>query len=167
MDRKPYNNKEAIKVPRFEESAGFYTTPGRSKNMAKIGAKNSLPELLLRKALWAKHIRFRIHPKSFPGKPDIVINKYRLAIFVDGDFWHGFDWENRKAAIKTNKGFWIPKIERNIQRDQEVNELLSAKGYTVMRFWEHEVKEKLLLCINQIALFIEAAKLAVIPIIID
>ncbi|WP_231426812.1 very short patch repair endonuclease [Pedobacter sp. Leaf250] len=86
MESKPYRNKEIMKVPRFEESARFYTTPTRSKNMAKIAGKNSFPELKLRKALWAKNIRFRIHPKDFPGKPDLIINKYRLAIFVDGDF---------------------------------------------------------------------------------
>lgn len=163
MDTKPYTNKNKIKVPRFEESAGFYTTPQHSKTMAKNKGKNSGPELKLRKALWAKNIRFRIHPKGFPGKPDLVINKYRLAIFVDGDFWHGYQWEEKKQAFKKNVDFWIPKIERNMQRDQEINELLIAKGYTVMRFWEHQIMEKLALCVNQIALFIEAARIGVLP----
>ncbi|WP_293783515.1 very short patch repair endonuclease [uncultured Pedobacter sp.] len=162
MEPKPYQ-EEDIKVPRFEESAGFYTTTQRSKNMAKIKAKNSLPELKLRQALWAKNIRFRIHPKNFPGKPDVVINKYRLAIFVDGDFWHGYKWDERKSTIKTNSGFWIPKIERNMQRDRYVNQQLEAKGYTVMRFWEHDVNEHLTACINQVFLYIEAAKASTIP----
>ncbi|MEH3114857.1 very short patch repair endonuclease [Pedobacter terrae] len=162
MEPKPYQ-EEDIKVPRFEESAGFYTTAQRSKNMANIKAKNSLPELKLRKALWAKNVRFRIHPKNFPGKPDLVINKYRLAIFVDGDFWHGYKWDEKKLIIKTNPGFWIPKIERNIQRDRQINQLLNAKGYTVMRFWEHEVNQQLTACVNQVLLYLEAAKIAAIP----
>ncbi len=162
MEPKPYQ-EEDIKVPRFEESAGFYTTTQRSKNMSKIKAKNSLPELKLRKALWAKNVRFRLHPKNFPGKPDLVISKYRLAIFVDGDFWHGYKWAEKKSAIKTNPGFWIPKIERNMQRDKYVNQYLSTKGYTVMRFWEHEVNKHLTACVNQVLLYIEASKATTIP----
>ena len=162
MEPKPYKDED-IKVPRFEESAGFYTTAQRSKNMSKIRSKNSLAELKLRKALWAKHVRFRIHPKNFPGKPDLVINKYRLAIFVDGDFWHGYKWDEKKSALKTNSGFWIPKIERNMQRDKHISQQLHAQGYTVMRFWEHEVQESLTACVNQVLLYIEAAKAAIIP----
>jgi DNA mismatch endonuclease (patch repair protein) len=93
----------------------------------------------------------------------MIINKYRLAIFVDGDFWHGYKWDEKKSTIKTNSGFWIPKIERNIQRDKYVNQHLSTKGYTVMRFWEHEVNEHLTACVNQVLLYIEAAKAATIP----
>lgn len=150
-----------IKVPRFEEKAGFYTTKQRSTTMSKIRGKNSIPELLLRKALWAENIRFRIHRNDLPGKPDLVIDKYRLAIFVDGDFWHGYHWESRKP--KTNQAFWIPKIERNIQRDQFANESLNSLGYTVMRFWEHEVKQNLKACVNQVMLYVEAAKVLRIP----
>ncbi len=162
MEPKPYKD-QAIKVPRFEESAGFYTTTARSRNMSKIRAKNSLPELILRRALWAKKVRFRLHPKKFPGKPDLLNNKYRLAIFVDGDFWHGYKWKETKVRLKTNAAFWIPKIESNMQRDRYINEHLGAKGYTVMRFWEHEVKENLAKCVNQVLLYIEASKTAVIP----
>lgn len=150
-----------IQVPRFEEGAGFYTTKQRSKTMSKIRGKNSIPELLLRKALWAKHIRFRIHRKDLPGKPDLVIEKYRLVIFVDGDFWHGYQWHISKP--KTNQNFWLPKIERNMQRDRFVNECLAEMGYTVMRFWEHEVRTKLKACVNQVMLYIESAKVDVVP----
>jgi DNA mismatch endonuclease (patch repair protein) len=153
---------DLIKVPRFEEKAGFYTTKQRSKIMSKIRGKNSAPELLLRKALWAKDLRFRIHRKDLPGRPDLVIDKYRLVIFVDGDFWHGYQWEIRKP--KTNQGFWIPKIERNMQRDREVNERLTLMGYTVMRFWEHELKENLQASVNQIILYVEAARRMRIPV---
>ncbi|RZK51538.1 MAG: very short patch repair endonuclease, partial [Pedobacter sp.] len=94
MKRKPYPiEQNRIQVPKFEESAGFYTTKQRSKIMSKIRGKNSKPEMLLRKALWSNNIRFRIHRKDLPGKPDLVIDKYRLAIFVDGDFWHGYQWD--------------------------------------------------------------------------
>ncbi|PWS29552.1 very short patch repair endonuclease [Pedobacter yonginense] len=165
MGLKPYiKEKEIIKVPRFEESAGFYTTEQRSKTMAKIRAKNSIPELKLRRALWARHIRFRLHPKNFPGKPDLIIKKYKLAIFVDGDFWHGYNWATRRQALKKNTDFWIPKIERNIQRDQYVNQSLSLMGYTVMRFWEHEIKDNLSACVNQVLLYLEAAKMGKVPI---
>jgi len=159
---KPYPVEEdIIKVPRFEESAGFYTTKQRSKTMAKIKGSNSKPELLLRKTLWKENIRFRIHCKDLPGKPDIVIGKYKLVIFIDGDFWHGYEWQQRKP--KTNQKFWMPKIERNMQRDRFVNTSLQALGYTVMRFWEHEIKQNLQLCVNQVKLYIEAAKRGRIP----
>ena len=91
----------------------------------------------------------------------MVIEKYRLAIFVDGDFWHRHDWHIRKP--KTNINFWLPKIERNMQRDRFVNEQLAEMGYTVMRFWEHEVKENLQACVNQVCLYIEAARDIVVP----
>lgn len=153
--------KDVIHVPRFEESEGFYTTKQRSKTMSKIRGKNSIPELLLRKALWVKNIRFRLHRKDLPGKPDLVIEKYKLAIFVDGDFWHGYQWNVRKP--KSNQGFWIPKIERNMQRDRYVSEQLTDKGYAVMRFWEHEVKTNLTACVNQVLLYIESARIDKVP----
>ncbi|TMU54985.1 very short patch repair endonuclease [Flagellimonas algicola] len=142
--------KERIKVPRFNEESGFYTTPERSKIMGKIRGKNTKPELAFRKALWAAGYRYRIDYKKLIGKPDIVLKKYRTAIFIDGEFWHGHNWEERKLKIKTNKEFWIPKIERNIQRDQEVNEALEEMGYTVFRFWESEVKKELESCLDKV-----------------
>ncbi len=153
--------EDTIKVPRFEESAGFYTTKQRSKTMAKIRGSNSKPELMLRKALWKENIRYRIHRKDLPGRPDLVIEKYQLAIFIDGDFWHGYEWHQRKP--KTNQQFWIPKIERNMQRDRFVNHALQSLGYVVMRFWEHEIKQNLDASVNQIKLYIEAAKKGRIP----
>ncbi|BFP41022.1 very short patch repair endonuclease [Flavobacteriaceae bacterium GF1] len=143
-------SKERIKVPRFNEEAGFYTTPERSKIMSKIRGKNTKPELALRKALWAAGYRYRIDYKKLIGKPDIVLKKYRTAIFVDGEFWHGYDWEQRKEKIKSNREFWIPKIERNIQRDAEVNEALQDLGYTVFRFWQKEVDKNLDECLDRV-----------------
>lgn len=146
---KPYS-KERIKVPRFREEDGFYTTPKRSKIMSKIRGKNTKPELAFRKALWAAGYRYRIDYKKLIGKPDIVLKKYRTAIFIDGEFWHGYQWKERKEKIKSNREFWIPKIERNIQRDTEVNAELKRMGYTVFRFWQKEIDKNLEGSLNQV-----------------
>ncbi len=151
-----YKSEERIKVPRFDEASGYYTSPERSKMMGKIRGKNTKPELAFRKALYAKGYRYRIDYKKLIGKPDIVIKKYRTVIFIDGAFWHGQNWEERKEKIKSNKSFWIPKIERNLQRDREVNAALAAMGYTVFRFWDHEVKKELDLCLETVVAHLEA-----------
>ncbi len=144
-----------IKVPRFREESGFYTTKKRSRIMSKIRGTNSKPELLLRKALWKAGVRYRINRTNLPGRPDISIKKYKLAVFVDGEFWHGYYWDQKKNTIKTNRKFWVPKIERNMQRDREVNQMLSELGYTVFRFWSHEIKNNLQQCINDLLTYIE------------
>lgn len=141
---------KTIKVPRFNEANGFYTTAQRSSAMSKIKGLNTKPEIALRKALWNAGVRYRINVKNLPGKPDILIRKYMLAVFVDGEFWHGYNWETKKTRIKTNMAFWIPKIERNMQRDRENSEKLAILGFTVIRFWEHEIKKNLENCLNQI-----------------
>ncbi len=143
-------DEERIIVPRFNEASGFYTTPERTKMMAKIRGKNTKPELLFRKALWAAGYRYRIDYKKLIGKPDIVLKKYKTVIFIDGEFWHGYNWEERKEKIKTNREFWIPKIERNLQRDREVNIALETKGYKVFRFWEKEIKKELDKCLDRV-----------------
>ncbi|TXN37554.1 very short patch repair endonuclease [Flagellimonas hymeniacidonis] len=143
-------SEERIKVPRFNEESGFYTTPKRSKIMGKIRGKNTKPELAFRKALWAAGYRYRVDYKKLIGKPDIVLNKYKTVIFIDGEFWHGHNWETRKQKIKTNREFWIPKIERNIQRDAEVNAALENLGYTIFRFWETDVKKNLDACLKTV-----------------
>ena len=158
-----FQYEEIIKVPRFEEKAGFYTTQQRSRTMSKIKGKNTKPELIFRRALWKAGLRYRTYSIGLPGKPDIFITKYRLAIFIDGGFWHGYDFEVKKTKIKTNRSYWIPKIERNTQRDRQVNEALEEAGYTVMRFWDHEVKQNLPACINQVKLYVEAAREGLIP----
>lgn len=142
--------EERIKVPRFNEESGFYTTPERSKIMGKIRGKNTKPELAFRKALWAAGYRYRIDYKKLIGKPDIALKKYKTVIFIDGEYWHGHNWEERKPRIKTNREFWIAKIERNIQRDKEVNFELKKSGYTVFRFWESKIKKELDVCIDQV-----------------
>ncbi|MBJ6367618.1 very short patch repair endonuclease [Snuella sedimenti] len=143
-----------IKVPRFNEASGFYTTKKRSKIMSKIRSKNTKPELLFRKTLWAKGIRYRVDSKQLPGRPDISIKKYKLAIFIDGEFWHGYNWSERKKTIKKNREFWIPKIERNLQRDKEVNLQLYEMGFSVFRFWANEIKTDLNRCVNDVLVYI-------------
>lgn len=156
---KKYPNERII-VPRFNEESGFYTTPERSKIMGKIRGKNTKPELAFRKALWQAGYRYRIDYKKLVGKPDIALKKYKTVIFIDGEFWHGYNWEERKHKIKTNREFWIPKIERNIQRDEEVNTALREKGYKVFRFWETKVKKDLEACLEEVLAHLEEVKSA-------
>lgn len=147
--------EERIKVPRFNEESGFYTTPKRSKIMSKIRGKNTKPELAFRKALYAAGYRYRVDYKKLIGKPDIVLKKYKTVIFIDGEYWHGYNWEDRKPKIKTNREFWIAKIERNMQRDAEVNEELDRLGYKVFRFWETEIKKELDRCLNEVLVHLQ------------
>lgn len=144
-----YPEKKII-VPRFHEENGFYTTEARSKMMAKIRSRNTKPEILFRKILWHAGIRYRIHGKGLPGSPDIVNRKHKFAVFIDGDFWHGNDWETNKHRIKTNSEFWIAKIERNRQRDRENNLKLEQLGFKVFRFWETDVKKQPEKCLLEI-----------------
>lgn len=118
--------------------------------MSKIKSQNTKPELKLKKTLWNLGFRYRKNVKKLPGTPDIVFPKDKIVIFVDGEFWHGYNWEEKKTKIKTNRDFWIPKIERNIQRDKRNNQLLSESGWYVLRFWEHEIKKDFEDCISQI-----------------
>ncbi|MCH6201984.1 very short patch repair endonuclease [Aquiflexum sp. LQ15W] len=146
---KPYPLPK-ITVPVFCEENGFYTTKQRSYNMSQIKGKDTKPEKILKKALWHTGLRYRSNKRNLPGKPDISLIKYRLAVFIDGAFWHGFDWENRKETIKSNRDFWIPKIERNMQRDAEINHFYRTGGWTVLRFWDFEVKKELGRCVKRV-----------------
>lgn len=109
--------------------------------------KDTKPELALGRLLWSAGIHYRKHPSKVPGRPDFCIRKYRLAIFVDGEFWHGRDWEHKKATFKKNREFWITKIERNIKRDRIVTSQLQAHGWKVFRFWETDIKKNPGACI--------------------
>jgi DNA mismatch endonuclease, patch repair protein len=132
--------QEKIEVPRFSEANGFYTTAEQSKLMAKIRAANTKPEIALRKALWGFGLRYRVHYKALPGKPDLAFPSWRVVVFVDGDFWHGYNWAEKQQKINKNAQFWKAKIERNMQRDREVNAKLAQMGWQVLRIWEHEIE---------------------------
>lgn len=109
--------------------------------MAQIKGKQTTIEVALSKALWHRGLRLRKNQKGIYGHPDLSNKRLKVAIFTDGDFWHGFDWEERKDCIKSNQSYWIPKIEKNMDKDNEVNKELLSKGWLVIRVWEHEVRK--------------------------
>ena len=117
------------------------TPEQRHKNMSSVKSKNSKIELLLRHELWKRGLRYRKNVKTVYGHPDIVFIGKKIAVFCDSEFWHGYDWENRKNDIKSNVEFWTTKIERNIARDKEVNEYLTSHGWTVLRFWGKQIEK--------------------------
>ena len=121
------------------------TTPQKSKNMKAVKSHDTKIEVSLRKALWHKGIRYRKNYKIYSCKPDIVITKHKIAIFCDGDFWHGK--EDPDIVITHNK-FWTEKIKRNMERDLENTIELRDNGWTVLRFWESEIQANLLDCVN-------------------
>jgi len=128
----------------------FKTTKKRSEIMKKIRSIDTMPEIFFRKALWAEGIRYRKNNRKLPGKPDICISKYKTIVFIDGEFWHGYQWKTKKKKIKANRKYWIPKIEKNIKRDKRNNRLLDKEGWKVIRFWEHEIKKKPDKCFNKV-----------------
>lgn len=132
------------------------TPEQRRRSMQAIRSKDTTIELLLRKALWERGVRYRKNYKKLIGKPDIAITKYRIAVFCDSDYWHGYDWGNRNQRIKSNRDYWVPKIERNMKRDQEVTERLQHEGWIVLRFWEWQIRKKLSECVENILQAIES-----------
>lgn len=114
-----------------------------SYNMKQVKSKGSEIEVLLQKELWRRGLRYRKNVKSIEGKPDIAFIGKKIAVFCDSEFWHGYDWENRKNDFKSNTEFWISKIERNMQRDKEVTQKLQSDGWIVLRFWGKEIKKTL------------------------
>ena len=121
-----------------------------SYNMRQVKNKDSAIELALRKELWSRGLRYRKNVKTVYGKPDIAFIGKKIAVFCDSEFWHGYDWEERKKDFKSHQEFWIPKIERNMQRDREVTERLEAEGWTVLRFWGKQIKKNVSACADMI-----------------
>ena len=121
-----------------------------SYNMSRVKNKDSAIELALRKELWARGLRYRKNVKSVFGKPDIAFIGKKIAVFCDSEFWHGFDWENKRHEIKSRQEFWIPKIERTMERDIEVTQTLKEQGWIVLRFWGNEIKKNCSACADQI-----------------
>jgi DNA mismatch endonuclease (patch repair protein) len=122
----------------------------RHYTMSRIKNKDTKIEILLRKALWHKGIRYRKNYKLLPGAPDIAITKYNIAIFCDGEFWHGKDWGIKKGRIRNNYEYWIPKIEPNMQRDDEVDKQLEQLGWVVIRFWGVDIQKNIDSCIETV-----------------
>lgn len=117
------------------------TKEQRHKNMSHIKSRDTSIEVKLRKELWKKGYRYRKNYNKIPGKPDIAITKYKIAIFCDSEFFHGKDWEVLKPRLQKgdNADYWIPKIQRNRERDDEVNKELLFLGWTVIRFWGKDI----------------------------
>ena len=134
------------------------TKEQRRKNMQAVKAKGSKIETTLAKALFAKGYRYRKNDKTVFGKPDLTFKSLKIAVFVDSEFWHGKDWEIKKLEHKSNQDFWIPKIERNIERDKEVNSQLLKEGWIILRFWGKDIEKKLQDCITKIVDAINEAK---------
>ena len=128
----------------------YDSTPEIRERMSKVKLKNGDAERLLAKKLWHLGYRYRKNDKRLPGSPDIAISKCNIAIFVDGEFWHGKDWESRKERLKRNREYWIEKIEENMARDIRVDKELRAMGWTPIHFWSKEVLKNVDSCVSEI-----------------
>ena len=124
----------------------------RNENFRNIKSKDTSIELLLRKRLWHEGIRYRKNYSCLPGKPDIALTKYKIAIFCDGDFFHGKDWSPLKERLSKgkNSNYWVKKIERNMMRDIQNDKRLTYQDWVVLHFWESDIKEHLDLCIQTV-----------------
>jgi DNA mismatch endonuclease (patch repair protein) len=122
----------------------------RSKNMRAIKSSATKDEIRLATALWHLGYRYRKNNKTIFGTPDLTFKNLKIAIFVDSEFFHGKDWENQKDRVKTNPEYWQKKIERNIQRDIEVNKYLESQNWKVLRFWSEQIEKNLEDCVTKI-----------------
>ncbi len=127
-----------------------HTPEQRRKNMKAVKSKNTKIEILLRKELWQRGLRYQKNSSKVFGKPDIVFLGKKVAVFCDSEFWHGYDWDQKKDEIKSRRDFWIPKIERTIQRDIEVTNYLEENGWIVLRFWGNDIKKNLKDCADTV-----------------
>lgn len=126
------------------------TKEQRHRNMSNIKNKDTSIEVILRKALWEKGYRYRKNYAALPGKPDIVLTKHRIVIFCDSEFFHGKDWDDLKKQLERGKNaeFWIKKISRNRERDEEINKQLMFLGWKVIRFWGKDIKKDVWQCVR-------------------
>ena len=141
------------------------TPEQRRKNMQRIRSKDTSIEKVLRKALWQKGYRYRKNYKKLPGKPDIALTKYKIAVFCDSEFFHGKDWDLKKQKLLNSErsAFWISKIERNIERDRENEKALKYLGWNVIRFWGMDIKKNTDDCVKAIEELIFDQQLKSIP----
>lgn len=131
------------------------TPEQRHKNMQAVKNKDSEIEKILRKELWSRGLRYRKNVSNVFGHPDIVFIGKKVAVFCDSEFWHGYNWEERKKDIKSHQEFWIAKIERNIQRDMQVTKKLQEDGWRVLRFWGKDIKKNVIECADEILKVLE------------
>ena len=134
-----------MKHPRSYDS-----TPAIRRRMSRVRLKGGKAETLLAKALWRRGYRYRKNDRTLPGSPDIAILKHHIAVFVDGEFWHGKDWQTRRERLQHNREYWIEKIEENIARDQRNDALLLQKGWIPVHFWEKDVLHDPEGCVAQV-----------------
>lgn len=132
----------------------YETDEATSLRMSKTCLKRGADETSLAKALWKMGYRYRLNYKILPGSPDIAIQKYHIAIFVDGEFWHGYEWEKRKPKLKRNREYWIEKIEENMARDIRVDNELRELGWIPVHFWSKDIKKDLDSCLKKIQLLV-------------
>ncbi len=123
--------------------------------MEKIRSNNTSPEIVLQKALRKEGIKFKRNYRKLYGTPDIVLSDKRIAIFVDGEFWHGYHWEEKKKKIKANRTYWIPKIEKNIVRDKNNSKKLWQECWKVIRFWQQQIIKDTPKCIKKIKMAVK------------
>ena len=127
------------------------TKAQRSRIMSKIRSKDTKAEILLRKTLWHLGFRYRKNWRKLPGTPDIALTRQKIAIFVDGDFWHARFYRKRPGdQIASRKKYWQKKLARNVERDKEVNDALTQEGWLVLRFWESDIQKKLEECVETV-----------------
>lgn len=140
--------KRETKEPRFHGDVSDKS----HRTMSHIKGKDTSIEVTLRKALWARGYRYRKNYKQLPGSPDIVLTKYKIAIFCDSEFFHGKNWDSLKAKLEKGKnpGYWVKKIERNMERDLEKDRLLRFEGWTVIHFWGKDILKDTDQCIKVI-----------------
>lgn len=129
-----------------------------SQTMRRVRSRDTVPERSLRRALWQRGLRYRLYCRHLPGNPDIVFSRSRVAVFVDGDFWHGNQWRLRglRSLEEQFEGspkseYWVPKIRRNIIRDGDATRRLEYEGWIVIRLWESDLKRDLDACVQKVA----------------
>ena len=128
----------------------YDSTPETRKRMSKVKLKGGKAETMLAKALWHKGYRYRKNDKRLPGSPDIAILRHQIAVFVDGEFWHGKNWNIRRKRLKRNREYWVEKIEENMARDRRDDQLLLQAGWIPIHFWEKEVIKSLPMCVAEV-----------------
>ena len=131
------------------------TSPEISKRMSHVKTKKNSAEVMIAKSVWHRGYRYRLNYKALPGSPDVALTKYRIAIFIDGEFWHGKNFEQRKNKLKNNKDYWIEKIQENIDRDLRNDKLLRQMAWYPIHFWSNDVIKYCNQCIDEIIYTIE------------